>query len=167
MRGKHAHNMDYYYYQWHTTDLCWQSFDSDAARYRIGYGGLLKAAALFFSECLPTLRRQMTSDGRESRNIGWCAPYFSGIGSLSAAGQDELEKLLSALTRFLSFFAGWMVQVTRTIPPTMRPARQDQPLTAPATTPSMMYFWQIRYMMMIGTMSIMMQAIMAPILTVP
>lgn len=126
MRGKHAHNMDCYYYQWHTTDLCWQSFDSDAARYRIGYGGLLKAAALFFSECLPTLRRLMTSDGRESRNIGWCAPYFSGIGSLSAAGQDELEKLLSALTRFLSFFAGWMVQVTRTIPPTMRPARQEE-----------------------------------------
>ncbi len=126
MRGRDAHNMDCYYYQWHTTDFCWQSFDSDAARYRIGYGGLLKAAALFYSECLPTLRRLMTSDGRESRYIGWCAPYFSGIGTLSAAAQDELEKLLSALQRFLAFFAGWMVQITRTIPPTMRPARQEE-----------------------------------------
>ena len=41
------------------------------------------------------------------------------------------------------------------------------PFTAPATTPSMMYFWQIRYMMTTGRTVSMMQAIMGPISTLP
>jgi hypothetical protein len=122
--------MDCYYYQWHTPDFCWLSFDADAQLYRIGYGGLLKAAALFFSELLPTLRTLIK--GRDPRRIGWCAPYFAGVDRLSAAGQDELEKLLSTLERFFAFFADWMVQVTRTIPPTMRPAREEETLAEDA-----------------------------------
>lgn len=46
-------------------------------------------------------------------------------------------------------------------------AKGHQPFTAPATTPSMMYFWQIRYMMMIGSTVIMMQAIIGAISTRP
>ncbi|MBR4068927.1 MAG: hypothetical protein IKK08_09920 [Clostridia bacterium] len=130
MRGRDAHNMDCYYYQWHTPDFCWLSFDADAQLYRIGYGGLLKAAALFFSELLPTLRTLIK--GRDPRRIGWCAPYFAGVDRLSAAGEDELEKLLSTLERFFAFFADWMVQVTRTIPPTMRPAREEETLAEDA-----------------------------------
>ena len=41
------------------------------------------------------------------------------------------------------------------------------PLTAPATTPSMMYFWQTRYRMTTGNTVSMMQAIMGPISTLP
>lgn len=130
MRGRDAYHMDCYYYQWHTPDFCWLSFDADASLYRIGYGGLLKAAALFFSELLPTLRSLFT--GRDPRRIGWCAPYFSGVDRLSAMGEDELEKLLSTLERFFAFFADWMVQVTRTIPPTMRPARAEETLAEDA-----------------------------------
>ena len=42
-----------------------------------------------------------------------------------------------------------------------------QPLTAPATTPSIMYFWQTRYSTMTGMTVIMMQAIMGAISTLP
>ena len=42
-----------------------------------------------------------------------------------------------------------------------------QPLTAPAMTPSMMYFWQATYRMMMGTMAMMMQAIMGASSTRP
>ncbi len=44
---------------------------------------------------------------------------------------------------------------------------ENQPLTAPAITPSMMYFWHTRYMTMIGRTVIMMQAIMGAISTRP
>ena len=42
-----------------------------------------------------------------------------------------------------------------------------QPLTAPATTPSIMYFWQARYSTMTGMTVIIMQAIMGAISTLP
>lgn len=128
MRGEHAHNMDCYYYQWHTPDFCWQSFDSDSERYRIGYGGLLKASCLFFGECYPTLRKLIGGSGRDASAIGYIAPYFTGIHRMNAAQRDQLEKLLTALYQFFAFYANWMVQVTRTIPPTMRPRQQEETL---------------------------------------
>ncbi len=124
-RGEDAHNMDCYYYQWHTPDFCWQSFDSDSERYRIGYGGLIKASALFFSECYPTVRALVSGSGRGGDGVGYCAPYFSSIHRMNAAQRDQLEKLITALYQFLAFYSNWMVQVTRTLPPTMRP-RQAQ-----------------------------------------
>lgn len=128
MRGENAHNMDCYYYQWHTPDFCWQSFDSDGERYRIGYGGLLKATGLFFSECYPTLRKLVSGNGREAKNIGYTAPYFSDINRMNATQRDQLEKLLTSLYQFFNFYANWMVQLTRTIPPTMRPRQQEETL---------------------------------------
>ncbi len=132
MRGEGAHNMDCYYYQWHTPEFCWQSFDSDGERYRIGYGGLLKAAALFFSECYPTLRGLIGGSGRGGSSVGYCAPYFHGLHRMNAAQRDQLEKLLTALYQFFAFYANWMVQLTRTIPPTMRPRQQEETLQAEA-----------------------------------
>ena len=41
------------------------------------------------------------------------------------------------------------------------------PFTAPAMTPSMIYFWQTRYITIIGRTVIMMQAIIGPISTRP
>ena len=128
MRGENAHNMDCYYYQWHTPDFCWQSFDSDSERYRIGYGGLLKAACLFFGECYPTLRKLVQGSGREASAIGYTAPYFAGIHRMNATHRDQLEKQLTALYQFFAFYANWMVQLTRTIPPTMRPRQQEETL---------------------------------------
>ncbi|MBQ8150554.1 MAG: hypothetical protein IJ041_08560 [Clostridia bacterium] len=128
MRGGDAHNMDCYYYQWHTPDFCWQSFDSDSERYRIGYGGLLKAAALFFGECYPPIRNLVSGGSRDGRIIGYCAPYFSQINRMNASQRDQLEKLLSALYQFFAFYANWMVQLTRTIPPTMRPRLKEETL---------------------------------------
>ena len=46
-------------------------------------------------------------------------------------------------------------------------AGAHQPFTAPATTPSMIYFWHARYRMMMGSTVSMMQAIMGPISTRP
>ena len=43
----------------------------------------------------------------------------------------------------------------------------NQPLTAPATTPSMIYFWHTRYITMIGITVIMIHAIIGPISTRP
>ncbi|MBE5801728.1 MAG: hypothetical protein E7319_05500 [Clostridiales bacterium] len=126
MRGANAHNMDCYYYQWHTPSFCWQSFDSEGELYRVGYGGLLKASALFFAECYPSLRKLVTGSGRGGSAIGYCAPYFSDIHHMNALQRDQLEKLLDALYHFFAFYANWMVQLTRTIPPTMRPKQQQE-----------------------------------------
>ena len=42
-----------------------------------------------------------------------------------------------------------------------------QPFTAPARTPFMMYFWQVIYIMIIGSTVIIIHAIMGPIATCP
>ncbi len=122
-RGADAGNIDCYYYQWHTPDFRWQSFDDEAALYRLGYGSLLKAAAVFFAECYPTVRSAIKDERSQARKIGYCAPYFGKAGRMSAAKRARLEASLDSLYHFLNFYANWITQVVRTLPPTMRETR--------------------------------------------
>ncbi|MDD3333965.1 MAG: tubulin-like doman-containing protein [Eubacteriales bacterium] len=118
-RGAEEHNIDCYYYQWHTRQFCWESFDSEARRYRLGYGNLLKASALFFAECYPTLLRCTTSGSKAARRVGYCAPYFSRLSRQGGGEQAKMERLLRSLYHFLAFYCNWMIQVLRTLPPDM------------------------------------------------
>lgn len=113
-RGADSINMDCYYTQWHTPYFCWNSFDAEALRYRDRYGAMMKAAAVFFSECCPTLRGCIAGD-RHSRRVGYCAPYFRRRSTLSK--RAEAEKQLDSLYRFWAFYVGWMHQLLRQLPP--------------------------------------------------
>lgn len=122
-RGADASNIDCYYYQWHTSDFNWRSFDSEAGLYRHGYGALLKAAAVFFAECYPTVRAAVKGERGQAGRVGYCAPYFGGAARMSAAKRARLEASLDSLYHFLSFYSNWFTQVIRTLPPTMRETR--------------------------------------------
>lgn len=123
-RGAEQHHMDCYYYQLHTPSFCWQSFDQEEKAYRRGYGSLLKAAALFFAECYPTLKSCISLDSRQSARVNYCAPYFA---RRPAAEREKLEELLQTLYRFLNFYANWMIQIVRTLPPILcQPAEEGR-----------------------------------------
>ena len=123
-RGAEQHRMDCYYYQLHTPSFCWQSFDQEEKAYRRGYGSLLKAAALFFAECYPTLKSCISLDSRQSARVNYCAPYFA---RRPAAEREKLEELLQTLYRFLNFYANWMIQIVRTLPPILcQPAEKGR-----------------------------------------
>ncbi|MBE5779593.1 MAG: hypothetical protein E7331_09735 [Clostridiales bacterium] len=131
-RGKDAHHIDCYYYQWHTPQLCWQSFDQEEELYRNGYTSLLKAAALFFAELYPSLLGCANGHRKSCTRIGYCAPFFSTFHKKTSAEQAELENLLQSLYHFLNFYSNWMIQVVRTIPPTMREKRISENLRTEA-----------------------------------
>lgn len=126
-RGADAHNMDCYYYQWHSREVSWACFDAEAGRYRTGFGGLMKGAALFFGECYPTLRAILHEDAaRGVRQVGYAAPYFWDVSRWNAANRAQLEKLVDSLYRLLAFYVNWMWQVLRTLPPTLRPEKPEE-----------------------------------------
>ena len=127
-RGSEAHNIDCYYYQWHTPQLSWQSFDSEEELYRKGYTSLLKAAALFFAELYPSVVKCAAGDRRSCTRIPYCAPYFSAFRKKGSAEQAHLETLVQSLYHFLNFYSNWMIQIIRTIPPTMREKRKSETL---------------------------------------
>lgn len=127
-RGSEAHNIDCYYYQWHTPQLSWQSFDSEEELYRKGYTSLLKAAALFFAELYPSVVKCAAGDRRSCTRIPYCAPYFSAFRKKGSAEQAHLEALVQSLYHFLNFYSNWMIQIVRTIPPTMREKRKSETL---------------------------------------
>ncbi|MDD3214611.1 MAG: hypothetical protein PHY64_13125, partial [Eubacteriales bacterium] len=124
-RGADAHNMDCYYYQWHSHDVSWECFDEEAALYRTAFGGFLKASSLFFAECYPTLRACIRNDDpRLSRTVNYWTAYFHGARRFGAAQRAELEKLIDSLYRLMAFYTNWVWQVLRTLPPTLRPERE-------------------------------------------
>ncbi|MEA4928984.1 MAG: hypothetical protein VB104_09965 [Candidatus Limiplasma sp.] len=126
-RGAQAHNIDCYYYQWHSHEVSWDCFEPEGAFYRTAFGGLLKAAALFFAECYPTLRACVQEDARrEVRVVNYVSPYFFDLPRWNAAQRAQLEKRLDALYRLLAFYTNWMWQVLRTLPPTLRPESADE-----------------------------------------
>lgn len=118
-RGKDAHNIDCYYYQWHTPTLAWASFDDEAALYQARYGGLLKAAAVYLSECYPTFVRRVARGSRAADKVNYCAPFFHRFRRLSAAQRAEMETLLGALYHFFAFYVNWFAQVLSTLPPAL------------------------------------------------
>lgn len=117
-RGRERNHMDCYYYQLHTPHFCWKSFDREEELYRRGYGSLLKAAALFFAECYPSLAACVSGKSRESLRVSYCAPYFAG--RFTRSERERLEELLQATYQFLNFYANWMIQIVRTLPPILR-----------------------------------------------
>ena len=126
-RGEDAHNIDCYYYQMHARDFAWECFDDEAELYRGGYGGLLKAAAMFFAECYPTLRARIREDARGRENaVNYVAPFFRGIRKLPPAQRAKLEKNLDSLYRLLAFYGNWVAQVLRSLPPTFRKERRTE-----------------------------------------
>lgn len=121
-RGADAHNINCYYYQWHSHEVSWDSFDDESVPYRVAFGGLAKAAALFFSECYPTLRDSIRRGaGRKARAVNYWTAYFYGARRYNAQENARLEKLVQSLYRFLAFYANWLWQVLRTLPPNLRP----------------------------------------------
>ena len=119
-RGADAHNIDCYYYQSHTPYFCWDSFDDDASHYRARYGMLIKAAAVFFAECYPTLSRLMTRHDRKSARVNYCSAFFHRVRRMRAEKRTALESELEALRRYLTFYVNWLKQVVDNLPPAMR-----------------------------------------------
>lgn len=126
-RGADAHNIDCYYYQWHSREVSWDCFDTEAAFYRGSFGGLMKSAALFFGECYPTLRAILREDAaRQAHTVNYMAAYFHDIHKWSGAQRAALEKLTDALYKLMAFYGNWMWQVLRTLPPTLRPEKPEE-----------------------------------------
>ncbi len=126
-RGPDAHNIDCYYYQWHSREVSWECFDQEAAAYRMSFGGLLKAAALYFIECYPTLHTCLRDDNRRLlRKVNYAAPYFYDSAKLTAAQREQLVRLTDSLYKLFAFYTNWMWQVLRTLPPTLRPERPEE-----------------------------------------
>ncbi len=124
-RGADAHNIDCYYYQWHSHDVSWACFDEEGALYHNTFGGLIKASALFFCECYPTLRACVRRDERRlARTVNYWTTYFYDVRKFGAGKRAELEKLIDSLYRLMAFYTNWMWQVLRTLPPTLRPERE-------------------------------------------
>ena len=128
-RGADAHNIDCYYYQWHTPTFAWASFDEDGPSYQARYGGLLKAAAVFFSECYPTFKKYVTRASRKAERVGYCAPFFHRLRRSSAAQRAQLEKRLDALYQFWAFYVNWFHQVVTNLPDAMREADGSNGMT--------------------------------------
>lgn len=119
-RGGAAHNIDCYYYQWHTPRLCWESFDTDGPMYRARYGALLKAAVVWTTECYPTLRQYLERPGSAARRVGYVAASFHDAGKLRPAKRAALKDQMDSLYRFFAFYTNWLSQVTGTLPIAMR-----------------------------------------------
>lgn len=115
-RGADSRNIDCYYHQWHTPCLCWDSFDEEALLYRDRYGALMKAAAVYFSECYATLRGCLAGNARCLR-AGYCAPYFSKARRFSPSQRVLAEKRLDSLYHFWAFYVNWMNQLLGCLPP--------------------------------------------------
>jgi len=132
-RGRDSHNIDCYYYQFHSRTFRWESFDEEANAYRIGYGGMLKASAAFFTECYPYLRARISGKKRGRNNlVNYYAAWFLYGARLKGPQQAKLEKNLDALYHCLAFYCNWVCQVVRTLPPTLRGNRRNEELAAKA-----------------------------------
>lgn len=118
-RGADAHNIDCYYYQWHTPAFAWASFDEEAPYYQARYGGLMKAAAVYLSECYPTFKKRVARGSRAAAHVGYCAPFFYRFRQYTAAQRAQLETKLDALYQFFAFYVNWFSQLIGTLPPAL------------------------------------------------
>lgn len=123
-RGEDSHNIDCYYYQLHSRTFSWESFDEEADLYRVGFGGLLKAATAFFAECYPYLRARISGERKGRGNaVNYYAAWFHNARRFSGPDRAKLEKDLDALYHCLAFYGNWAYQIVRTLPPTLRKDR--------------------------------------------
>ncbi len=137
-RGAEGGNIGCYYYQWHTRAFSWESFDTEGALYRVGYGGLMKAASFFFGECYPVLRARIRGESAADRGVNYVSAFFSGVKRMSGSERAKLEKALDSLYRLLAFYVNWMEQTLRTLPPALRresaSGGEEAALSAPLTS---------------------------------
>ena len=132
-RGLDSHNIDCYYYQIHSRTFCWASFDEEADAYRAGFGGLYKAAAVFFAECYPYLRARMSGEKRGRNNlVNYYAAWFLHASRMKGPRQARLEENLDALYHCLAYYGNWVYQVVHTLPPTLRRNRLNEEVAAEA-----------------------------------
>ena len=121
-RGADSHNIDCYYYQCHTPRFGWDSFDSDGALYRARYGALLKAGAVFVTECYPTLAAYLRQGCRSLGRVSYCAAFFHRAAHAPLSARERLGRRLDALYGFFAFYLNWVYQVVLTLPPALRGA---------------------------------------------
>lgn len=116
-----------YSFQMHTPTFCWESFDDDEKYYRIQYGGLLKAGAVYMAECYPYLKKAL-SDNRlmRSRDVNYFTAFFRSILRFTEEQREELLRQMDAIGRFFRFYCNWFIQVIRSLPPTMRTSTQHE-----------------------------------------
>ena len=82
-RERDGANINCYYYQMGQTRLSWEAFDTDAERYRRGYGGLMKAALCWQAELAPELRARLQTRRRlGDRRVGWYAANFRRLNRM-------------------------------------------------------------------------------------
>jgi len=116
-----------YAFQMHTPTFSWESFDDDEKYYRIQYGGLLKAAAVYMAECYPYLKKAL-ADTRlmSSRDVNYFTAFFRSARKASEEEREELIREMDAIARFFRFYGNWFIQVLRSLPPTMRTSTQHE-----------------------------------------
>ena len=103
--------------------LGWESFGKDAARYRLGYGRLIKTAALFRMTLSPVIRRGVTApQWLRDRLIGWYAAYFGGVRRMTEEQRADVIKTLDTASALLDGSLAWMTEVLSTLPPALRSA---------------------------------------------
>ena len=119
-RGEDAHNIDCYYYQWHTPSFTWASFDEEGPLYRSRYGALLKSAAVYLSECHSTLLKRVKRNSRKAARVPYCAAFCHCLWHFSGAERAKLENHLNALQMFFSFYTNWFGQVVDNLPSAKR-----------------------------------------------
>lgn len=116
-----------YAFQMHTPTFSWESFDDEEKYYRIQYGGLLKAGAVYMAECYPYLKKAL-ADPRlmASRDVNYFTAFFRDARKATEEEREELIREMDAIARFFRFYCNWFIQVLRSMPPTMRTATQHE-----------------------------------------
>ena len=116
-----------YAFQMHTPTFCWDSFDDEEKYYRIQYGGLLKAGAVYMAECYPYLKKAL-SDTRllSSRDVNYFSAFFRSAMRYTEEQREDLTRQMDAIARFFRFYCNWFIQVLRSLPPTMRTSTQHE-----------------------------------------
>jgi len=103
--------------------LSWSVFGKAAARYRLGYGRLIKAAAAWTQVIEPQVVRRLRHPFFLRDNLfGWYAHFFRNAAKTNEARGEDID----ALTRLMSVALVWLGGVFRTLPPEMRHARELQ-----------------------------------------
>lgn len=123
-----------YIYQMHTPTFSWESFDAEEKHYRLQFGGLLKAGAVLMAECYPHIVKQLEDD-RLIRNydVNYYAAFFGAARRMNAEQREALIAELDAAASFFRFYGRWMIQMLRSLPPTMRNALESEERITAAT----------------------------------
>ena len=123
-RERDGANINCYYYQMGQTRLSWEAFDTDAERYRRGYGGLMKAALCWQAELAPELRARLQTRRRlGDRRVGWYAANFRRLNRMPQQALEQLAHQVEDVDGCLMGFTTWMNEVIDSLPMQLRHGR--------------------------------------------